>query len=192
MVQSYAFNKTQNQPRNSSTNARVLSARPLNNMSKGQIATNSAPVVTVGRAAAQPPPAPRYRDKWVLRTYQIDKATTSSTNDASLLASDIGPAVAGDLGFIDKISVWNTTPNAGISASLNQGTVTDSGITDPVTGLDWGSYNSLPGVTFKVPTGHAKAIDLHAATVLATATTLQQGTGTAYHYCFHVSLWVSI
>jgi len=179
-----------NKPRNSSTNKRVLSARSSTS-SRAQVATGNAPYITVGKAANQPPPIPQYRDKWVKRTYQVN-LKSSGTNPVTLAANSFGPTVAGDLAFLDKLSVWccNTAQNTGLTASLNQGYVTDSGIQDPVTSQDWGSSMALPGTTFKVPTGHAKAIDLHDTGSICTASTIAAVAD--QWFCFQADLWVSI
>jgi hypothetical protein len=119
--------------------------------------------------------------------------TVATGTQASLKANELGPTVAGDIGFVDKITVWGLNPGSGLSAALNQSTVTDSGLSDPITVKDFGSATSLPGVTFKVPLGHAKAVDLHDVTVLATADpAITTALLTNNSFVFQVTLWVSI
>jgi hypothetical protein len=160
-------------------------------MSTAQIATGGVPYVTTGKAPPNPRPVPVYRDTWVKRTYQVSKTVATGTQ-ASLKANELGPTVAGDIGFVDKITVWGLNPGSGLSAALNQSTVTDSDLSDPLTVKDFGSATSLPGVTFKVPLGHAKAVDLHDVIVLATADpAITTALLTNNSFVFQVTLWVS-
>jgi len=121
----------------------------------------------------------------------VHLVSSTLTPFVELKSNSLGPNVAGDIAYIDKITVWAVNPLYGLNASLNQASVSDSGLTDPVSVNEWGSATSLPGATFKVPTGHARAIDLHASTVLMTVNTLRTPPDQAY-FVFQVSMWVSI
>jgi hypothetical protein len=158
------------------------------------IATGSNPSLTLGKAPSNPPPIANYSDKWVKRTYSAFKNAGSAIGEASFLAN--GFNVPGGKYYVDKIQVWrlgfDTSAEPGIQATFKQGNFTDLGV-DDVVGTDYGSGVSLPGVTCKVPLGHATGVSTTSTSPLVesrpvvTATTSQNAS-----YVCHLTCWVSI
>jgi len=130
-------------------------------MSKAMVATGSNPSIVVSRAPTEPPPIPGTKDKWVKRI--ISQTVTN-------LATFPNVSVPADLisGFIDKIQVWGVDTRA-LNVTFKQGNFTDLGQNDIIASY-YSSYAQLPGMTVKVPVGHATAVSGAANFSLMTVT----------------------
>lgn len=152
------------------------------------VATGSNPSVSVGKAPVQPPPVPKYKDKWVKRVYAATLSTTDSTTVASFQVASFG-IPTDTVVFVDKVQVWNLSAQArGLTASFSVANTTDLG-NDNVESEDWSSLGQCPGVTFKVPLGHAKGLS-NSVTVV-TAQALPSGSNPA-NYVAHLHCWVAV
>jgi len=157
-------------------------------MSRGAVATGQNPSVTVGKAGPNPNPVPTYGNKWVHRTYQKVISETAAGSGVLFKSDSFG--VTGSF-FVDKMSVWKLGLNGvGLRANFRQGTSTDLG-TDDVTAEDFGSGSSLPGVTFKVPLGHAKEVTSTTVVELLQADT-PNTSSTVEAYVCQLTCWVQI
>lgn len=164
-------------------------------VSTAMLATGTNPSLTLGKAPSNPPPVPSYKDKWVKRTYQSFKSAANATGTASFLNSSFG--VPGDKYFVDKIQVWrlgfDNVAEPGLVATFNQGFFTDLGV-DAVTAMDFGTGSALPGVTCKVPLGHAVGVSTAGTnSILDVTPAVASGTQSATaNYVAHLTCWVSI
>jgi len=152
------------------------------------MAVGQNPSITVGPAAPQPAPVPKYGDKFVLRTYQAFKTESTAGTGVNFLQSSFsapGPY------YVDKISIWKVGVNGtGIRATFSQGISTDLG-TDDIEATDFGSADSLPGVTFKVPLGHAKQVANVGSNTLISAAPNVTDAALQTFVC-NLSCWVQI
>ena len=114
------------------------------------VATGSNPSIVVSRAPTEPPPIPSSKDKWVKRIISATTLLTASVAGVCVVPADLVG------GFIDKIQVWGVDTRA-IVVTLKQGNFTDLGA-DDIVADDYSSYAQLPGMTFKVPVGHATEV----------------------------------
>lgn len=188
------FNGKNSQPRKRSTNSRALSTRthrsPVN---VAMMATGTNPSLSLGKAPSNPPPVPTYGDKWVKRVYSCFKNATTSTGTAVFTQADFG---APGRFFVDKFQVWrlgfDTTAEPGLRARFKQGAFTDLGADDVVSD-DYGSGTSLPGVTCKVPLGHAVGVANTGTTSLVEVAPVVSATTSANAcYVVHMTCWVSV
>jgi len=160
------------------------------------MATGQNPSIAVGKSPANPPPLPAVADKWVKRTYSAVKLGPAGTTGTpsppvEFLNSSFG--IPGPY-YIDKIQVWKLGTNdlLGLGASVPQGNISDLG-TDTVVGNDFGSATALPGVTFKVPLGHAKEIPTTGTTTIVSCGPVAPlETSAAQTFVCHMSVWVGI
>lgn len=146
------------------------------------------PSVSVGKAPTQPPPVPEYKDKWVKRVYQALKNAATPSGSVDFGVTNFGlPSDA--VVFVDKVQVWNLTPAAkGLEATFPQGNSTDLG-TDNVVAQDFSSLGQCPGVTFKVPLGHAKGVS--GTTVVVSAKNAFTSTDNPQMVA-HLTCWVAV
>ena len=151
------------------------------------------PSLMLGIAPPNPAPVPVYADKWVRRVYGAAISTQSAVKEVTFAPSAFN--VPGKL-FVDKLQVWNLGDNkdnsTGINATFKQGVFTDLG-NDDVTAHDFGSANSLPGVSCKVPTGHAIAVDAGANPLVVVAPVFPDAsTATKATFVCHLTCWIAV
>jgi len=183
------------------TNTRTLGTRGTTStspqsVSRSAIATGQNPSIAIGKAPANPTPIPAIADKWVQRTYSCVKLGTATTSPTPAPPVEFLNSSFGCPGpyYIDKIQVWKlgTNDQLGLSASVAQGNITDLGA-DSVVGNDFGSAMAIPGVTFKIPLGHAKQIPNTGTTTLVSCTPVAPlETSSAQTYVCHMTVWVAI
>jgi len=158
------------------------------------VATGQNPSISVGKAPSNPPPVPRYNDKWVKRVYSsgpIGVAGTAASTVVSL--ATLFPGIpANTTVFFDKIQVWNTDRLLNCRAALSSNPITDLGLVESISVDDYGTASDLSGVTFVIPLGHAKQVIATSATtdILTlndTPTPTFAGT-----YVVHSHVWVQI
>jgi len=118
-------------------------------MSKAMVATGTNPSVVISRAPIEPPPIPQVKDKWVKRVIEQTVTNLATFPNVSVPAELIS-------GFIDKIQVWGVDTRS-LDVTFKQGNFTDLGAND-IVARDYSSYAQLPGMTIKVPVGHATAV----------------------------------
>lgn len=118
-------------------------------MSKAMVATGSNPSIVVSRAPVEPPPIPASQDKWVKRVIAQTVTNLATFPDVSVPADLIS-------GFIDKIQVWGVDTRT-LNVTFKQDAFTDLGPNE-ILASDYSSYAQLPGITVKVPVGHAKGV----------------------------------
>jgi hypothetical protein len=158
------------------------------------VATGQNPSISIGKAPSNPPPVPRYSDKWVKRVYSsnpiaVALANTSVDVDINLLFPGLP---ANSTVFFDKIQVWNTDRLSNCRVGLLSNPITDLGVVDTILVDDYGTSSDLSGVTFVIPLGHAKQ-------VISSSTTnvLQFNAGASTNsfvgtYVVHSHIWVQI
>lgn len=158
-------------------------------------ASNSAavnPSLMIGIAPPNPTPVPIYTDKWVRRVYGAAISTQTAVKEVSFPPSAFN--VPGKL-FVDKLQVWkigDKDNSTGIKATFKQGVFTDLGA-DDVTATDFGTANSLPGVSCKVPMGHAISVDAGANPLVVCAPVFPDpSTTTSATFVCHLTCWVAI
>jgi len=129
-------------------------------MSRAMVAVGQNPSIQVSKAPIEPPPIPSTGDKWVKRVYPqlFSISAGSSVVDVTVPSTVVG-------GFLDKVQVWGLD-NTRMSVNFKTGNCTDLG-TDDVSASDYSSQAQLPGITFKVPLGHAKAISATTSPVIS-------------------------
>lgn len=142
------LNKTQRQSLGKRhTNTRTLGTRgTTSSMSKAMVATGSNPSIAISRAPIEPPPIPASKDKWIKRIIASTTSLGTGGTDIVVPADLVG-------GFIDKIQVWGVDTRS-VTVTFKQGNFTDLGA-DDIVASDYSSYAQLPGLTVKVPVGHA-------------------------------------
>lgn len=151
------------------------------------VAVGQNPSTSVSRAPNQPPPVPLYKDKWVKRTYTATKVATAA-GATNFVVNDFG-LPADTVVYVDKMQFWNLSASAkGLKATFFNSNATDLG-NDSVVAEDWSSLGQCPGVTFKVPLGHA--VGVSNGTALGSAESLPSGTGT-FTYVSHLHCWVAV
>jgi len=150
-------------------------------MSKSMVAVGQNPSIQVSRAPIEPPPIAQSGDKWVKRVFPQEFSVPTGTAN-SLIAPP--SSVIG--GFIDKVQVWGLNLTR-LTASLKVDNCTDLG-TDDVTASDYSSQAQLPGITFKVPLGHAKAVETATDYVLS----IGQSTVAIQTIVIHYHAWVKL
>lgn len=154
------------------------------------MATGMNPSVEVGAAPDHPPPVTNYGEKWVLRTYQAQKTSSSATGGVTFSANDFGLS-ANNTFYVDKVQVWrltNTADSSGLFASFYQQNLTDLG-GDALVARDYGTATSLAGMTFKVPLGHAKDVSVGSTSLVDCNPAY--GTAQGQTFCAHLHCWVS-
>lgn len=151
------------------------------------VAVGQNPSVSVSKAPVEPPPVPSYKDKWVKRVYRSVKTSTSSST-VSFSVSDFG-LPTDTVVYVDKVQLWNLTANArGMNGTFHLNTTTDLG-NDDVVASDFSSLGQCPGMTFKVPTGHAKGVSN--SSVIADMENLFGGTSVFGTGVCHLHCWVA-
>lgn len=152
------------------------------------LATGSNPSVVVSNAPVQPTAVPKYKDRWVKRVYQASVSTTDAATLANFTVDSFG-VPTDTVVYVDKVQVWNLSANAkGVEVTFKATNTTDLG-SDDVVATDWSSLGQCPGVTFKVPLGHAKGVSN--ATVVVAAKPLPSGTG-AFVFVTNLHCWVAV
>lgn len=155
--------------------------------STAMLATGQNPSVSVGKSPVQPPPVPSYKDKWVRRIYA--STITNSTGGVHTFTVSSFGLPADTVVYVDKVQLWNLSAQArGVKCSFSLNNTTDLG-NDNVESEDWSSLGQCPGVTFKVPLGHAKGVS-NTATVV-TAEALPTVTTSTTMVC-HLHCWVAV
>lgn len=184
------FNGKNNQPRKRSTNSRSLNNRVMTtSTNKAMVATGGNPSVTVNRAPTQPPPVPSYKDKWVKRVYSATKTSTSPAVVVDFTVNDFG-LPADTVVYVDKVQVWNLTAGAkGVETAFKNANSTDLG-NDDVVAQDYSSLGQCPGVTYKVPLGHAKGVS-NTTVVVSGYDLPKNGTGLPLLVA-HLHCWVAV
>jgi len=157
-------------------------------------ATGSNPSITSGPAPDHPPPIPTYGNKWVQRVYAAVFTENLPGEGVQFRANGFNtPGVY----FVDKVQVWKlpspTGGNVGLDSGFYQGNSTDLGV-DTVNVQDFGTATSLPGVTFKVPIGHAKEVNNTVTDILFDAKDIAITNGSTFKSSFvgHLHCWVKI
>jgi hypothetical protein len=185
------FKRNGKQPRKSSTNRRALSTR-FNPRSASTInsATGSSPAISAGPAPDHPPPVPVYGDKWEYRTYSAAFTEAQPNEGVQFRANGFNTPGAF---FVDKIQVWRlfSTEGTGINTGFYQINSTDLGNNQVVNVEDYGTATSLPGVTFKVPLGHAREVNDTLQDILVDAKPAIQGSQKA-SFVAHLHCWVQV
>lgn len=160
------------------------------------LATGMNPALQLGKCPDHPPPVPLYGDKWVRRTYSSGvKTSTAGSAGVDFLPNAFG--VPGDRYYVDKLQVWRLdlptgTSEPGLLATFHQGVFTDLGAVE-VSGSDFGTATSLPGVTCKVPLGHATGVSTSGTSSLVSCNSASAATGVGVeNYVAHLTAWVSI
>lgn len=157
------------------------------------LAIGANPSLQLGRAPAHPAPVPVYSDKWVRRTYSASLSTAAPAQSVDFTAQLFG--VPGAKFFVDKIQVWKVDPPGsaavGIRATFKQGLFTDLGA-DDVAATDYGTASSLPGVTMKVPIGHAIGVAVDAGNMVTCVPITLAASGATVTYACHLTCFVSI
>lgn len=157
--------------------------------------SNSAvanPSLMLGSAPSNPTPVPVYTDKWVRRTYAAALSVQNPLKEASF-----PPSVFNLPGrfFVDKMQVWKVGDNdtsVGIKATFKQGVFTDLGV-DDVIATDYGTSSSLPGVSCKVPAGHAVSVAPEADILAVCAPVFPDAsTNTSATFVCHLHCWIAI
>lgn len=149
---------------------------------------STAAPVQIGPAPPQPTPVPQYGSKFVRRVYQTLKTETSASSGVEFLNSSFG--IPGYY-YIDKLSVWKVGLNGtGMEAQFNPANAMENN-PQPVKVNDFGSGTSLPGVTFKVPVGHAKQLPSTGSTILLSCKPVV-GSSTTETFVANLYVWVQI
>lgn len=150
------------------------------------------PSLMLGTAPPNPTPVPAYTDKWVRRIYSAALTTQTAVKEVSFPPSAFN--VPGRL-FVDKLQVWKVSDkgtSVGIKATFKQGVFTDLGA-DDVIASDYGSASSLPGVTCKVPMGHAISVDASANPLVVCAPVFPDAlTTTSATFVCHLHCWIAV
>lgn len=131
-------------------------------MSKSALATGQNPSIQVSKAGIEPPPVPSQSDKWVLRTTQQEVSVPKATSAGQQVSVAAPGNVVG--GFLDKVSIWGIGTQS-LYVTLLQGQISDLG-DDNIVASDYSSLAQCPGITFKVPMGHASEINSTASAQL--------------------------
>ena len=150
------------------------------------------PSLQLGNAPPQPTPVPVYTDKFVKRVYRAVLTTQTATKEVSFPPSAFN--VPGKF-FVEKLQVWKVGGDAksvGIKATFKQGNFTDLGA-DDITATDYGSANSLPGVSCRVPMGHAVSVDPSANNLVVCAPVVPDpSTSTSVTFVCNLRCWVAV
>lgn len=162
-------------------------------VSTTRMAVGTNPSLQLGRAPAHPAPVPVYSDKWVKRTYSASLTTAAPAQSVDFLASSF--SVPGTKFFVDKMQVWKVDPPAGaavgLKATFKQGLFTDLGA-DDVAATDYGTASSLPGVTMKVPVGHAIGVATDGGNLVTCVPVVPAASGATVAFVAHLTCFVSI
>jgi len=158
-------------------------------------ATGMNPSISIGVAPDHPPTIPTYGDKFEYRTYGAIFTEAVAGEGVQFRAN--GFTAPGSF-YVDKIQVWkaSTGGGLGLNAGFYQQNSTDLGL-DTVNGVDLGTATSLPGVTFKVPEGHAVRVSNATTSILADAKCVTEGpnVGTSAKpntFAAHLHCWVQL
>lgn len=118
------------------------------------MATGYTETITVSSAPDQPPPVPKYGEKWAKRLIQFEVSLPKATG-ANQYVNILAPTEL-DTAILDSLTIWGVGTQS-LYASLNSGTTTDlnQGFVDAD---DFSSLAQLPGVCFRIPVGHAKGL----------------------------------
>lgn len=162
-------------------------------VSTTRMAVGTNPSLQLGRAPPHPVPVPVYSDKWVRRTYSASLTSAAPAQQVDFAASSFN--VPGSKFFVDKIQVWKVDPPAGaavgIRATFKQGLFTDLGA-DDVAATDYGTASSLPGVTCKVPVGHAIGVATDGGALVTCVPVVLAPTNATVAFVCHLTCFVSI
>jgi len=100
---------------------------------------------------------------------------------------------------VDKVQVWRVNQfngGLGLNAGFYQFNCTDlspAPITEVVNGTDLGSGNSMCGMTFVVPEGHAVEVANTSTDIIADAKCMAEGGNTAKNsFVAYLHCWVKI
>lgn len=153
------------------------------------------PVIQVSSGPSNPRAAPVYRSKWVKRYYLSSGLKATVAGALPLTWANITNLPNPTTIIVDKITVWQlnyiSANNPGLQASLNAGTFVENStgaVPDNPVGQDFGTANSLPSITFKMPAGHTKAISATGVGVIATVQNAEVGD----YFACAVEGWVQI
>jgi hypothetical protein len=150
------------------------------------------PSLTLGIAPPHPTPVPVYSDKWVKRIYSAALTVTTAIKEASFPASAFN--VPGPF-FVDKLQAWkvgNINTNIGLKATFKQGVFTDLGA-DDVIATDFGTADSLAGISCKVPVGHAISVATGANPLVVCAPVVPDpATTTSATFVVHLHCWIAV
>jgi len=155
--------------------------------------TGGNPSIEVGPAPDHPGPVPVYGDKFEYRTYSSPVFTESAAGEGVQFRAN-GFSAPGDF-FVDKIQVWKVSTGGGLG--LNSGfycaNTTDLSATEVINGTDLGTANSLPGMTFKVPLGHAKEVSASTTSILCDAKCVTEAGSTVKNsFVAYLHCWVRV
>lgn len=170
------FNGKNSQPRKSSTNSRVLSARV------GHLEQNNTTKVTYRALRGNPPPVSN-NFKTVKRTVQVSMAAPSS-GVTQLTTGAISSALTGVTGDFQvsrldfySLAGYNTgsVPSATFTCEQANLLLNNSslGLLQTVSVTDYGTATSMPGVSFFIPRGRGVWItkDTAGSAILGSSTT---------------------
>jgi len=157
------------------------------------MATSENPSIEVGIAPDHPTPLPVYGDKFEYRSYSSPVFTEAAAGEGVQFRAN-GFSAPGNF-FVDKVQVWkvSTGGGLGLNAGFYCATSTDLSATEVVNGTDLGTANSLPGMTFKVPTGHAVEVSNATTSIVADAKCMSEAGSTVKNsFVCYLHCWVRI
>jgi hypothetical protein len=171
-----------------------LSRRLRTTSPRSSSSGGSNPSIAIRSAPDHPGPVPVYGDLWDYRVYSSPVFTENVAGEGIQFRANAFNA-PGNF-FVDKLQVWRVNQfngGLGLNAGFYSSNCTDLSTAEVVNGTDLGSGNSMCGMTFVVPEGHATEVSSGTTNILADAKCMSEGGNTVKNsFVAYLHCWVKI